>query len=279
ACSNRPPAYAAPVLSVGDTFIWTAKSTDDRALHCLDFPGRIAAAWYAPTSLTIDVPLIDGRLHQIAFYFLDWDGHDQRSQTIEVRDATSGALLDRRILTAFSAGKYLSWQVRGNVRFVFSANNTLSVVFSALFFDRATNAPPEVTLSSTAGQVLQLPGEFEFVADAFDSDGQIVRVDLFAGGDWLAGSSQVPLTYIWTNAPAGTYALFARAEDDLGDTATSQTLELNAVLPQTRVGFLGQSSANQGNWIGRYGFEGFVIASYATNHPPYLKISSSDLRV
>jgi glucose/arabinose dehydrogenase len=276
--SSRPPAYAVPVLSGGDSFIWAERTPDERALRYLDSPDRIAAAWYSTTNLTIDISINDGRLHQIGLYFLDWDGNDLRSQTVEVRDAARGEILDTQTVTAFSSGKYLSWQMRGHVRLTISGNRVANIVLSGLFFDPATNAPPQVTLSTVPGPVLQLPGDLTLVADATDPDGQVIYVDMLANGTRLARLTNAPFIYLWTNAVVGTYTLAARAVDDLGEANSSPPLLVDAVLPQGNARFLEATSDFQGDWIGRYGFDGFVIAGHATNYPAFVAASSPSLR-
>src|SRR5262249_42892001 len=67
--SARYPSYATVTASGQSTKVW-AKSTKD--LRALSKPsgGRIAAAWYAAGSFSVNVNVTDGQTHQVALYFL-----------------------------------------------------------------------------------------------------------------------------------------------------------------------------------------------------------------
>jgi len=63
---------------------------------------RIAATWYGSTSFTVSLNLTDGRSHRVAFYFLDWDAAG-RAETVEISDASSGAILNSQSVSGFGA--------------------------------------------------------------------------------------------------------------------------------------------------------------------------------
>lgn len=56
---------------------------------------------------TIDLPLGDGNVHQVAIYCADWDSGGVRAQKIDVLDSASGAILDTRAMSKFVRGEYL----------------------------------------------------------------------------------------------------------------------------------------------------------------------------
>ncbi len=93
------------------------------ALQSLQLPGsnnRIAAAWYAATSFTVDVDFTDSNTHDLELYFLDYDSRG-RSETVKV-STTGGTVLSTESISSFSAGEYLNWAVSGNV--VITITNT-----------------------------------------------------------------------------------------------------------------------------------------------------------
>ncbi len=113
--STNPASYASVNFSGSSLYTWAASTTDSRAL----FKGastsdRIASTFYASAGFTIDVNLTDGQPHQIALYLLDWD-LGQRTETISVVRAGSGALLDSRSVSNFTNGQYLVWNLSGHV--------------------------------------------------------------------------------------------------------------------------------------------------------------------
>jgi hypothetical protein len=105
-----------------------------RALQKTTGSGRVAATWYAGTSLFVDVTIGDGLGHLVALYMLDWDSPD-REQTVEVLDGTTKAVLDSRSATGFQNGLYLSWEVSGRVRFRVTRTGASNAVISGIFFD------------------------------------------------------------------------------------------------------------------------------------------------
>lgn len=128
-----PPAYASVSVAGADTYTWDGSTADPRALLKADGTGRVAATWFSGSSFSIDVAVNDGLEHRVSLYCIDWDSNG-RTQSIEVIDATSGALLDRRPVTAFSGGQYFVWNVRGAVRFRI-VNGGINAVVSGVFLD------------------------------------------------------------------------------------------------------------------------------------------------
>jgi uncharacterized repeat protein (TIGR01451 family) len=86
------------------------------------------------------------------------------------------------------------------------------------------NTPPVITLLTPTNQQLFLltPTNVSFTVDTSDPDGSIAKVEYFADGtNKLGESTLAPFNFTWTNAPAGTNTLSARATDNLGSTAES----------------------------------------------------------
>ena len=69
-------------------------------------------------------------------YFLDWD-LSGRIQTVEILDAGSGAVLNTQTLSDFGSGKYLVWDLKGNVRVRLTKVSGFNAVLSGLFFGPA----------------------------------------------------------------------------------------------------------------------------------------------
>ncbi|HEY2864445.1 MAG TPA: Ig-like domain-containing protein [Casimicrobiaceae bacterium] len=61
-------------------------------------------------------------------------------------------------------------------------------------------------------------------ATAAESGGTVTRVDFYKGSTLLGSSSAAPYTYLWSNPPAGSYPLFARATDSGNNAADSPTV-------------------------------------------------------
>src|SRR5262249_12433315 len=100
------PAYCQFSGTGKADYTWTDSSQDTRAMQRVVGTGRVAAVWYSSTLFLLNLDLTDGETHRIAFYFLDWD-NGGRTQTVEVLDANSAAVLYSCVLSEFTGGKYL----------------------------------------------------------------------------------------------------------------------------------------------------------------------------
>lgn len=76
---------------------------------------------------------------------------------------------------------------------------------------------PTVSLTApVAGTVVNAPGSYTLTATAADSDGSINRVEFYQGSILIGSDNAAPYSVLWSDIPAGTYALTAKAFDDRG---------------------------------------------------------------
>lgn len=130
------PSYAElSVPSSVSNYTWSPNTSDVRALQ--DNPGsssRIAATDYSnSSSFTFNLDLTDNQIHQVAFYFLDWD-FQHRVEAVEISNARTGGELDDQTVSAFTSGKYLVWDLSGDVNITISNSGGLNEVMSGIFF-------------------------------------------------------------------------------------------------------------------------------------------------
>jgi hypothetical protein len=160
------PGYAQVSTGGAGHYQWNDATTEIRALQKVSDNQRIAACWTSPVQFTIDVNLTDGFAHRIALYFMDWD-RTGRSETVEVLDAGSGAVLSTQTISAFEQGKYLVWSAKGHITFRVSRVTGPNAVVMGIFFKTPTDGPnAEVTTGAlTRGQFqLHLSGQ---IGDSF----------------------------------------------------------------------------------------------------------------
>jgi uncharacterized repeat protein (TIGR01451 family) len=131
--SQSIPSYATFAVQHQSNYTWAASTSDPRALQTGSGTGRIAATWYQSTSFDFDVNLTDGKEHQFALYALDWDSQG-RAETVQVVDASSGAVLDTRSLSNFTDGIYLTWNLSGHVKINVTLKSGSNAVISGVFF-------------------------------------------------------------------------------------------------------------------------------------------------
>lgn len=130
------PSYASLSFAPSATpFTWAASTTAANALQ--DSPGsssRIAACVYSEgPSFSFNLDLTDGKTHQVALYVLDWDSL-KRNETIQITDAHSGKLLDSENVSNFANGKYLVWDLSGDVNVTVVNSGGWNEVLSGIFF-------------------------------------------------------------------------------------------------------------------------------------------------
>lgn len=152
------PAYASVTPSGNLFWVWTQSTADVRGLQKSVAADRVAATWYTPGTFALDVNLTDGNPHQVAIYAVDWD-QASRGQSVTVRDAASGVMLDGRTLSGFGNGVYLVWTITGHVTIQISCTAGVNAVISGIFFGTASAgpSPPSISLQPqgttvTAGQ-------------------------------------------------------------------------------------------------------------------------------
>lgn len=144
------PAYASFTPQNQLNWTWAAGTSDPRALQSAG-GGRLASTWYTGSSFNMDMNLTDGQQHAVALYGLDFD-YRGRSETIQILDANSGAVLDTRTISNFTNGIYLTWNITGHVTFQVSCNGGPNAVISGVFFGSApvnTSAPAAATFVNT----------------------------------------------------------------------------------------------------------------------------------
>ena len=90
------------------------------------------------------------------------------------------------------------------------------------------NQPPSVTLTSPApNATFAAPATITMTASATDSDGTVSKVEFYAGSTRIGSDSSNPYSVTWTNAPAGSYTLSAKAFDNTGASMISAGVNVN----------------------------------------------------
>ncbi|MEO7799737.1 MAG: Ig-like domain-containing protein, partial [Opitutaceae bacterium] len=94
------------------------------------------------------------------------------------------------------------------------------------------NAAPTVALTSPAdGTLFTPPAAISLTATAADSDGTIAKVEFFAGANKVGESLAAPYEFTWSDVLSGSYALTAKATDNLGAETVSAPVSLNVNAP------------------------------------------------
>ncbi|HYE31015.1 MAG TPA: fibronectin type III domain-containing protein [Methylomirabilota bacterium] len=110
--------------------IWAEGSVDSRALVGPGGTNRFAAGW-SGGPLTFNLAGSKGTPRRIALYFVDWE-RTGATQQITIRDTATGTNLDTRSIEAFAEGKYLVYEVDGDVDVTINSDGG-DAVLSGLF--------------------------------------------------------------------------------------------------------------------------------------------------
>ncbi|HTF80733.1 MAG TPA: cellulase family glycosylhydrolase, partial [Cytophagales bacterium] len=110
------------------------------------------------------------------------------------------------------------------------------------------NVLPNVAITSpTAGSVFNAPAVINLAANATDVDGTIAKVEFYNGSVKIGEDLSSPYTYTWTGVMAGTYTLYAKAIDNIGGSASSQSISIT-VNTSTHTGCTTQAIPVAAEW-------------------------------
>ncbi len=128
----------------------------------------------------------------------------------------------------------------------------------------ATNVAPTVAISASPANAAA-PATINLAATASDTDGSIAKVEFFNGAAPLATSTAAPYTFSWTNVPAGSYTITARATDNLGAVTTSAPTTVTITTGQLQPYFIETDHLNTPRVITNS--SGQVVWKYDNNDP------------
>lgn len=107
----------------------------------------------------------------------------------------------------------------GQLKFV--GTNGSTVYLDNIYFFFVAGIPPVVTLTAPANNaVLYAPTNITITANASD-DGTVAKVEFYNGATLLGEALNSPYSFIWNGVTAGTYAIRAKATDNVGLSTTT----------------------------------------------------------
>ena len=143
------PYYATlNVTTPTAAWTWAYPTFDPRGLMILP-PTRIGGAWFS-NSFVADVTVTG--THMVSVYAVDWDSQG-RSETVQVLDGTTLAILDSETLSPFTNGVWLSWNVSGHIKIIVTDLTGPNAVLSGMFFEPAYGSSAVATIEvQSAGE-------------------------------------------------------------------------------------------------------------------------------
>ncbi|MDH7461697.1 Ig-like domain-containing protein [Chitinophagaceae bacterium 26-R-25] len=134
-------------------------------------------------------------------------------------------------LTLNGKWKFSQTNVNASIVSATAASTTIQFTTSDGFpveVKLATPAPPTISVTSPAANTgFSAPATVSITANAAGTDGNIVKVEFFAGATKLGEDSTAPYSFDWANVAAGNYSISAKASDDNGLTTTSDSVNIS----------------------------------------------------
>jgi len=265
--SQNIPNYASFAVQNQGNYTWVASTTDPRALQTGSGAGRIAATWYRSGTFSFDVNFTDGNLHQFALYAMDWDTN-LRTETIQVLDANSNAVLDTRTLSSFSNGVYLVWNISGHVKInVIWTTGGDNAVVSGVFFGGGSGGGAETVSVSPQNINLGASQQQQFAATVTGTPNQAVSWSIASVNPSNAAPGSISATGLYT-APATITPAQVTIKATSADGTASGTSKVNLIAPAAAT-FVTADTNTQGSWHGVYGADGYSVADDSQSIPNY----------
>ncbi len=150
------------------------------------------------------------------------------------------------------AGGIMIWQL------VFDTQNSTSLLsaIDAIIQDNGENTPPTTSITSPATlSNFEENADITITADANDTDGEIIKVEFYAGNFKIGEDYTAPYSIVWNNGGAKSYNITSVAYDNLSSFTTSSPISITitdinepAVYGGTRWTIPGKIEVEDFNW-------------------------------
>jgi hypothetical protein len=216
-----------------------ARAFDQEGLDALSAPVRVSVRANQAPTVRITSPVNDARLPAETEVTLFADASDSDGFVQSVSFFANGELIGVAESAIEGTHYRLVWKTPASGTFLLLAratDNGGTVGTSApVRVTIGTNAPPRVRLvSPQEGATLRAGTMVPLVAEAFDRDGRIQKIEFFANGTSLGLGFPSPIAravfqLLWKPQVEGDYALTAKATDNEGATSVSGAVNVHVV--------------------------------------------------
>jgi glucose/arabinose dehydrogenase len=141
-------------------------------------------------------------------------------------------------------------------------------------FDQVSTLTVALTKAASS-ETLLASDTVGFEAQVAAQGAGVKRVEFYNHGEKIGQAITAPYRFQWTNLTAGDHSITARAVDARGNGVASEPVLLSVKQPPARSLFSKQNAFSLGNWRGRYGKNGSIIAGNSTNLPDTIHFEMS----
>jgi uncharacterized repeat protein (TIGR01451 family) len=228
---------------VGGNYSLTAVATDNLGRTTVSSPVGITVNnppnISITTSSTQDVPSAPAQIT------INADANDGDGTISKVEFYQGTSLLATDLTSPYS----YTWSnvAAGSYSISAKATDNLGAVTTSNVVSITVNAKPNVSLTSPSnGTYFTSPAFVNISAAASDSDGTISRVEFYRGTTLISTVTASPYNFAWSNVPAGTYTLTARAVDNVGASTTSSGVTITVTPNSLAIGKIAFASNRDG---------------------------------
>lgn len=198
----------------------TAKATDNKAAVTTSTAVALTVKTAPVPTVSVTNPVQNARFVAPSAISISAAAAVTGDTISKVEYISSGNLIGTATTAPYTIN--LSNVAAGNYEVSAKATGTLGgTATSALVsLSVAENVAPQIALS-TSQSSQTAPAVVTLNATATDTDGTVAKVEFFNGATLLGSATQAPYSFVWNDVAAGTYAITARATDNLGLATTT----------------------------------------------------------
>jgi len=259
---NAAPFSYTWVNVAAGSYTLTAKATDNTGAtttsSAIGVSVTNSSGNQAPT-VRITAPVNNGTYNSPAAITIMVDASDADGSITKVDFYNGSAFIG----TDNSSPYYIVWSNVGGGTYPVTAvatdnggltktSTVVNVVVYGTVITPPSNQAPLVSLTApTNGTSVSAPGTFNLTATASDADGSIASVAFYNGATLLFTDNAAPYAYSWTNVSVGSYALTAKATDNLGlsTTTAAATVTVTTTTPVNQAPIVSLTAPTNGTSV------------------------------
>ncbi|MBW3468321.1 Ig-like domain-containing protein, partial [Arthrospiribacter ruber] len=156
------------------------------------------------------------------------DASDEDGEVVKVEFFVNGSSIGTTAQAPYSINWTADEAGTFDIRAVATDNEGASAnseIVTVTVFETPENILPKVSITApSTGTEIEAGSTVTITADAFDEDGEVVKVEFFVNGSSIGTTTQAPYSINWTADEAGTFEIRALATDNDGASSNSQTV-------------------------------------------------------
>jgi hypothetical protein len=212
---------------ISGIYTLTAKAFDDRGAAATSDIVTITITANVPPTVFITTPVKNASFISNSDITITADAADANGSVSRVEFYENNVLIG-----ADSTNPYLAtWKnvPKGNYALIAKAidDQNAVTISDTVHIELTDNKMPMVMITKPYnGEGFYSHTTITVFAHALDDDGSIKKVDFYRNAIFIGSDSTSPYTIDWLDVPAGTYALTAKATDNLNETGMSDIISI-----------------------------------------------------